>query len=173
MTDPVMLTEGLQVEQEEREQANAPLRQRVAVVDDLLANNQRQLERLLDLYLSGDFGKEMLTERKTRLETTIGALGGEREGLIAQVEARTLTDDQLQDIKDFAARIAGGLEEVSGDLETKRAILEALDVKATLTVEDGEQVAYVYCLSYGDVLSIEPTTSARCAPRQPPPPAPA
>ena len=162
MTDPVMLTEGLQVEQEEREQANAPLRQRVAVVDDLLADNQRQLERLLDLYLSGDFGKEILMERKTRLETTIGALSGERKGLIAQVEARTLTDDQLQDIEDFAARIAGGLEGEIGDFETKRAILEALDVKAALTVEDGEQVAYAYCLSYGDVLSIKPTTSRRC-----------
>ena len=30
--------------------------------------------RPLDLYLSGDIPKEMLTERKTRLETTIAAL---------------------------------------------------------------------------------------------------
>ncbi|MBL7063762.1 MAG: hypothetical protein ISS49_06060 [Anaerolineae bacterium] len=74
LTDPAALAEGLKVEQAEREEANKPLRDRLAVVDDLLADNRRQLERALDLYLSGDFDKERLTERKTRLEKTIAAL---------------------------------------------------------------------------------------------------
>lgn len=37
---------------------------RLGVVDDLLADNRRQLGRLLDLYLSGDSPKDVLTDRR-------------------------------------------------------------------------------------------------------------
>jgi len=41
---------------------------------------ERELERLLGLYLSGGFPREMLTGRKTRLEATVGALKEEGAG---------------------------------------------------------------------------------------------
>jgi site-specific DNA recombinase len=159
LTNPAALAEGLQAEREKRGQKSAPLRQRVAVIDDRLVDNRRQLERLLDLYLSGDFDKEMLIGRKTRLKTTIGALEQERERLITQIERQTLTDDQILSIKDFAARVAEGLGETGDDFEKRRWMIEELDVQATLTVENSEQVAYAYCLGYDSELSIAPTTS--------------
>ena len=54
MEDPTELTKGLDAYQEERDRETAPLRERLTVVDSLLAENRAQLERLLDLYLSGD-----------------------------------------------------------------------------------------------------------------------
>ena len=171
LTDPTMLAEGLRAEQETREAASEPLRNRLAMVDNLLADNRRQLERLLDLYLSGDFDKEMLIERKARLETTIEALERERAGLTAQLEAQTLTPEQIESIREFAAKVASGLDTASNDPNAQRAILEMLDVHVALTVEDGEQVAYVHCLSYNDKLSIAPKTSRHCVPLPPPPPA--
>jgi site-specific DNA recombinase len=159
LTDPAVLAEGLQAEQEEREEANAPLRNRLAVVDDLLGDNRRQLERLLDLYLSGDFGKEMLTERKTRLETTISALERERAGLAAQVEAQTLTDEQVQTITELAEKVRQKLPSADQSFKARRDLIELLDVQATLTVEDGEKVAYARCLLGEDTLSIASTNS--------------
>jgi hypothetical protein len=70
--------------QAERERENAPLRERLKVTEDLLADNRTQLKRLLDLYLAGNFPKEMLVESKTRLETTMEALEKERAGLTAR-----------------------------------------------------------------------------------------
>ena len=154
LTDPAMLAEGLRVKQAEGEESNAPLKKRLDVLDDLLTENRRQLERLLDLYLSGDFDKTMLTERKTRLETTIGALERVRATMCAQIEAQTLTDDQIRDIRDFAAKVADGLSAAEGDIEKKRIVLDVLDVRAVLTVEDGQQVVYVHCLSFDEVMHL-------------------
>jgi len=74
LTDPEELLRGLRKHQAKGHKENEPTRRRLAVVDDLLADNQKQLDRLLDLYLSGDFQKDVLTDRKTRLEKTIRAL---------------------------------------------------------------------------------------------------
>ena len=46
----------------------------------------RTLERALDLYLAGDFPKEMLIDRQARLEKTISGLEHERAGLAAHLK---------------------------------------------------------------------------------------
>jgi len=159
LTDPAMLSEGLRAKQEEQAQANTPLQERLAVVDDLLADNRRQLERALDLYLSGDFDKEMLTERKARLEKVIEALESERAGLAAQLETQTFTDEQVQTVMEFAQGVARGLETADQDFEARRRVVEMLDVRATLAVEDGEKVAYVRCMLGDEALSVrQPNT---------------
>ena len=53
---------------------NKPLIDRLAIVDDLLADNRAQLERALDLYLTGEFPRGMLIERQARLQKTVDAL---------------------------------------------------------------------------------------------------
>lgn len=158
LTDPKALTEGLQAQQAEREETNKPLRDRLAVVDDLLADNRRQLERALDLYLAGDFPKEMLTERKERLQTTIDALERERVELTAQLEAQTLTDEQVQTITGFAERVRGGLVTADQEFEKRRQLIDALDVRATLVVEDGEKVVYARCMLGENTLPVASNT---------------
>ena len=50
------------------QQDNQALFDRLAIIDSQLREYQRQLEKVLDLYISGEFPKEILTERKSRLE---------------------------------------------------------------------------------------------------------
>ena len=57
--------------QVERNKENEPVRTRLEVADDLLAENREQLVRLLDLSQSSEFPKEALTDRKTRFEKAI------------------------------------------------------------------------------------------------------
>jgi len=162
LTNPDTLAEGLRAEQEEREEVNQPLRDRLSVVDNLLDDNRRQLGRALDLYLSGDFSREILTERKERLQKTIQALERERVELAAQLEAQTLTDEQIETIVEFAQSITRGLEKADTDFEARRHIIELLDAQVTLAVEDGEKVVYVRCMLGEDVLPIAfNSTSAR------------
>ena len=56
-------------------------------IEGLLIEKRESLKRLLDLYLSGEFHKEMLIEKKTDLERIIAELEKERAGLIASMEA--------------------------------------------------------------------------------------
>ena len=51
----------------------------MAIIDEQIQENQTQLDRLLDLYLSGDFPKEVLMERKDRLEQISEKLLEERK----------------------------------------------------------------------------------------------
>lgn len=86
LLSPETLEQGLADCQADLERNAAPRRRRLIVVDDLLADNHAQMGRLLDLYLFGDFPKEVLAERKTRLQATIAALEKERGNLIASLE---------------------------------------------------------------------------------------
>ncbi len=159
LTDSETLTEALETQQTEQERASDPLKDRLTVIDDLLADNRAQLERALDLYLSGDFPREMLTECKDRLQTTIDALERDRVALATQLEAATLTDEQIQTITEFAAQMSAGLAIADADFEKRRRLIEELNVRATLAVEDGERVVYIRCMLGEDILSIVSNTT--------------
>ncbi len=146
LTNPKLLIEGLKSQQAEREQANAPLRERLAVIDDLLAENQQQLQKLLGLYLEDDFPKDMLIEHKTRLEKIISGLEKERAGLMTHLEARIITSEQIQTIEEFAARVNQGLGIANNDFEPQLQVIEMLDVQVTLAIENEEYIAYIQCL---------------------------
>ena len=159
LTDAGALEHGLWEVHEEREKENEPIRERLVVVDDLVGDNRAQLDRLLDLYLSGEFPKDVLTDRKSRLEKTVLALEEERAGLVAHLEARSLSVEQIETIRDFAAKIGENLEAMDGYFNGMRGLIEVLDVQVTLTVEDGEKVAYARCIFAQESWPVSTTTS--------------
>jgi len=164
MCDPEELVRGLQTEQEERERENAPLRDRLAVISDLIANNRRQLDRLLDLYLASDFPKEMLTERKARLETTIASLEREQTTLTEKIEAQILTDDQIRNIREYAEQVTEGIELANADFEARRWLVGLLNVQARLEIEDGVKKVHVSAVLGDTVLEVVSSDSTPSAP---------
>jgi site-specific DNA recombinase len=146
LTDSEALKRGLWEIHHEKEQANEPMRARLRVVDDLIADNRTQLEKLLDLYLSGEFPKEVILDRRTRLEKTVSALERERADLATNLEKHLLTTEQIQTMQEFAAKVGEKLEVMGDDFDAKRGLIEALEVQATLTLEDGEKVVYARCI---------------------------
>lgn len=129
------------------------------MVEGLLAENGQQLNRLLDLYISGDFPRATLDERKAKLTQTIEGLRQERDGLVARLQDRTLTGEQLADLQAFAAQVAEGLAERDDDFDFRRFVIDTLDVTATLVVEDGEKVVYGRCVLGDEALSISSQTT--------------
>lgn len=145
LVDPAQLAEGIEAYFAAKEEDLAPVRDRLATIETLLADNIRQLERLLDLYLKEDFPRDVLIERRQRLENTIQVLTQERNTLVAQVADIALTDAQLQNLKALAAQIAEGLDEADNSFELRRGIIELLDVRVTFTIENEQRVAIVTC----------------------------
>lgn len=146
LSDPEQLLAGFDEYQSKQDKINAPLRERITVIDDLLQENNKQLDRLLDLYLDGDFPKDVLTERKTRLEGTIKSLEQERRGIVNRLDAGKLSSEKRDQIAEFAERVYTGLENADESFDTRRRIIELVDLKATLIRENGEKVAYVTCI---------------------------
>ncbi len=145
LVDPAQLAEGIEAYFAAKEEDLAPVRDRLATIETLLADNIRQLERLLDLYLKEDFPRDVLIERRQRLENTIQVLTQERNTLAAQVADIALTDAQLQNLKALAAQIAEGLDEADNSFELRRGIIELLDVRVTFTIENEQRIAIVTC----------------------------
>jgi hypothetical protein len=156
LTNPQALEQGLWEVQRGREKENTLIQDRLAVVDDLLADNRSQLERLLELYLSGEFQKDVLTERKARLEETNSTLENERVGLVASLETRVLSVEQIHTTQELAAKVCRNLHAADDDFDAKRQIIEELDVQATLVVESGERVVYARCILGEQVFGVRP-----------------
>jgi site-specific DNA recombinase len=137
--DPDDLRRKLEAYQAEREQANAPIMAALKVNDDLIAENQRQLDRLLDAYQSGVFDLDAVTERKHRLDETIAALGREREKLQGRL-AGELTSDEIKSLFQFSSELSRGLDKMSKNFAARRKVIEMLDVRGILVVEGNERV---------------------------------
>lgn len=144
MTKPEKLRKGIRTYQAEREQANAPIKERLSMVDGLITDNQAQLDKLLDLYLSNAFPKDLLLERKSRLESIIDALKVEQASLNGKM-TQTLSDEQIRNLEIFAAEIAEGIEVADKDFDTRRRIIENLGVQVTFAREGEDKVIYVRC----------------------------
>jgi site-specific DNA recombinase len=144
--NPDAIDAGISEYEEHREQEQAPVRERLVVVDDLLVDHRTQLQKLLDLYLDGNFPKEILVERRQRLQETIDSLANERVNLAGMLESKGYSPEQLQAMKDYTREIAAGLDEAEEDFEARKHIVEMLNVFAALTIENDEKVAYVTCV---------------------------
>jgi hypothetical protein len=153
------LRQGLEARKAAMEDAHRPLRERLELLDDQFIGYRRQMERLLDLYLAGDFPKEVLAQRKAQLESIISGLEKERTSLRAQLDEAILTEEDIATIEEFAERVRAGLD--NADFEAKRRVIELLDVQVVLNVEDGQKVAHVRCELGQELLIVSNTSRHR------------
>jgi site-specific DNA recombinase len=159
LTDQQLLEQGMAEYQAAQEVKNERVFERVAIIDELLEDHQGQLNRILDLYLEGDFPKELLVEKKRRLEETIRSLESEKLDLKDFIEKKSLTPEQFQDIQEFSRRILEGINLLSCDFETRRKIIELLDIQIVCML-DGEGNKYVNlkCILGSDQYAISTNT---------------
>jgi site-specific DNA recombinase len=129
------------------------LRGRLETVENLAADNRKQLEKLIDLYLSSDdFTKDLLTDRKRRIEEALTALEAERKHLTESVENHTLTDSQIDSLLRFGEQIAMRLDAVEADFAARRSILELLRMRIVLGIEDEKLIVRIYCVVGQDTI---------------------
>ena len=161
LTNPELLEEGMADYQAENEVKNERLIERIGIIDELLADNYAQLNRILDLYLEGGFPKEMLVEKKTRLEQTVRALESEKVDLQDFIEKKTLTPEQYRDIQEFSRKILEGINLLSCDFRTRRQIIELLDIQVTCLADDnGKKFVNLKCILGADQYGL--STNTRC-----------
>jgi len=168
LVNPDSLEAALTVFQAEGAKQLTPITERLQTIEALLTDHRGQMERLLDLYVSGGFAKDTLAGRKARIESAIDALEHERAGLRTQLEREQLSDERIAELRAFAADLAHNVDLASARGETRRAVIEALDVRATLAREEGEVVIYATAAFGHDSLSPASTSMNRGRPRTTP-----
>ncbi len=160
MQDPKNLVAGLRASQAESEQENQALRQRLSLIESQLREKDGELKRLLDLYLSGAFPKEMLIERKEHREKIVADLERERSDVVSHIQSVLLTDKEIAEIEAWRAEIREGLD--AATFEDKQRYFTLLDVRGKLAVENNEKVAYIKCKIGKQRVSLVATSHSQC-----------
>ena len=80
----------------------------------------------------------------------------EKNNVPTNEEIESIQRLAAHDLRRTFAKLAhkGGLRAASDNFSTKREIIEALDVTATISVENGEQVVYAQCVLGEKVISV-------------------
>jgi hypothetical protein len=82
----------------------------------------------------------------------VNNLRREQAEISAHLQTKVLSDEQIADIEAFCAQIRHGLEVAT--FEQKRQVIDLLDVRGTLAIENEEKVVYVRCLLGQQLLSV-------------------
>lgn len=145
LNDQEKLEESLRAYRTQKEDRRGPLLERIAMIDDSLKESEARLGRLLDLYLDGDFDRDLLAQRKAQFEQERTKLESERAALAKQLEAQALGEARLQSLVEFAKTIGAGIEEAKEDFDKRRAIIEAMDVTGRVDKVDGQKRVWLQC----------------------------
>jgi hypothetical protein len=104
-------------------------------------------------YLSSFWGP---LQRKSSLEETISSLRREHADIEVHLQTTVLSDEQINDIQLICAEVGSKLDNAT--FEQKRQIIDMLDVRGTLAIEDQEKVVYVKCILGQQLLSVARTS---------------
>jgi signal recognition particle GTPase len=146
LLDPEAISKGLAANKQEQETNAEPIVRQASIIESQLNENRESLKRLLDLYLSGEFHKDMLLAKKSKLEKTIVELERERNNLLDSLEKQTLTEEQEKSLIDFTRKISKGMNKADENFQTRRKIIDALGVKASLECQDGQKTMRIKCI---------------------------
>jgi len=150
LTDPETLEAGLQGYKAIKDEESYPLRQELTVIEDLIDQQNKDLKQSLsDLRVmeqrNSQRAKTILLDDIQRTEKTLDHLEAQRNFLTNQLATRSLSEEQIRDLKAFAAEISKDLQTFRQDFEARSLLINMLDVKVTLQVEDDIKIAYVEC----------------------------
>ena len=141
--DPTSLAEGLKTQQWFSEQANARVQTKLDILDEQIKSNNSKLDKLIDLAIEGDFPRDKITKRRQEIETSLTELEKEKQSLISELQTDTVSDEKILELEEFVDVVRQGIQ--VADFETKRRIIDLLDVRGKLAIENEEKVVHVIC----------------------------
>lgn len=143
LRDQRALTTLLHKTKQELRERHAALYERLEMIDEEIAHNTQELERLVQSFAKTDgMLLDMLKREANRYVALIDGLKAEREKLAPKLQTAVLSDEDIAHFETYAERIRHRLEQAP--FEEKREIIAALGFTFEMTLEEGERVLYVH-----------------------------
>jgi site-specific DNA recombinase len=171
--DREQLVAGLRGYQARQESKTEPIRRELAYVENLIKEKTAEWEDdyASMKFLTSDRAKAKKAADIAQVEAVLDGLEKRKADLLTQLEDKSLTDEQIIGITEFAAQVADDMTKLrqlefegQNNLELKKAVYEAkrkllavLDLQVTLFVEDGKRKARItakYCPE-GEILTVD------------------
>lgn len=145
------LAKGFEDYKAEQQEINKTLLEQLDRIDQEEKELKRDLGKQTSAYidLEGNEGAKVIIKTNIeRIEAMLNKLNVKRQEITAKIQQAEISEARIKDALEFAAKIRAKLVKADGDFPKQREIIEALDVKVTLTVEDGKMKIYPeFCFS--------------------------
>ncbi len=140
ITNEEKLKAGLLAYQAQQEEVVSPVKAELAIVVGLMEKHEAELNELLTTMklLTSPRAKANVALDIERVEGTLDELDRRREALQEKLKTKSLTDEQVMSLVEFARMVAADLETVRARPEAKRKVLEMLDVQVTFFADNVE-----------------------------------
>jgi len=148
LTNPAKLRAGLQRYAEQQRQLLEPKRRRLAELPGLIAECEKQAKRLADSVkrVRAKLAVKFLEEQLEQVSAGHQRYTTERERLTAELESETMGEVEQKQIMAWAAEIREGIADDLVDFETKRQLIERLDVRARVEYQDDVRGLRLNCV---------------------------
>jgi site-specific DNA recombinase len=146
LQDPDATLVGLQEQRAAQEEALRPIRSQLDTTLDLIAQSEKQLDRLLELFLAGTFDLALLEDKKHALEQQCLDLRKKEAELKTYLSEHSLSQEEIQGIVEFARVIKKGLVAADRDFEKRRRVVEMLNARCEIETLDAKTVkVHAHC----------------------------
>jgi len=152
LEDPNSLAHGLANYETDRAKEIAVLRSQLETLGSTIARHEARRDRLIDLYIDGNLEREPLDKRRIEIDQTLARLGSQRDELERAIENLQNSGQLALNLAAFGEQIRPKLAYADQDFETRRRIVEILDLKATLTMENEKRAVHAVCHVDGEQL---------------------
>jgi predicted nuclease with TOPRIM domain len=124
---------------EDTQKTNEAIYQRVGILDSRIAETQKQIQRMLDLYTNSNIDQKYLDEMVEKLQNTVKELNAEQVELLESIN-KVPSEEQLKEIGELAGMVRAAADI---DLKTRRTVLQIVKLKATANVEEGRRTLLI------------------------------
>lgn len=130
--------------------AGPPLKERLDITEEVIKQRHDELAELQSS-LSALKGRKSPRTKATLLDTieqverTLDSLEAQHNRLADQLNTLSLSAEEIKSIEEYAAEIAKDLDNIRYDFDGRRRMIELLDVRISLLVEDGQKWVDVEC----------------------------
>lgn len=132
--DPDKLRDSLEEYQQEISQVMGPLQDRLQTIENLLTHWRAEWKNTFSSIKAtkSDKAKALFGEELERAEATIEGLEKEQAELLEKIEAKGMSNEQINSIVESIQEMAEDWETISQDFPSKRAIIDKLDIRVTV-----------------------------------------
>ena len=113
----------------------------------MLMELKREMERLVDGFVSGLVTKAQMKTRKAKLESRMEKQSEEVDALTAETQQAIYREDYVNSIEEYADKVSGGLERAEEDIRVKREVLRRLGANLRLIEEGATKYAKILFLA--------------------------
>lgn len=147
LSKPDKLRKGLYDYKSQQDELTRPLRNRLALVENMIQEEHDKRKRMLDVYQEGHITKDEFVEYQQKHDQVVAGLIAQRTEIMSNLQGQEdLDEDRIRTILEFAKAIQEEVEDAKEDFETKRYYIRLFRVTGEIAFEDNEKVVYFHCV---------------------------